>query len=96
LGISRLTARPILAVVPRYGLAVSSVAVALGTALIQRHYDSLPRFISLEVNATFREHNEEFSEPVICVFQTDKPQMRKLRRVSFHGRLLPGCPLIAD
>jgi PAS domain S-box-containing protein len=46
LGISRLTARPILAVVPRYGLAVSSVAVALGTALIQRHYDSLPRFIS--------------------------------------------------
>jgi len=45
LGISRLTARPILAAVLRYGLAVSSVAVALGTAIIQRHYDSLPRFI---------------------------------------------------
>jgi len=24
---------------------------------------------------------------VIRAFQTDKPQMRKLRRVSFHGRL---------
>jgi hypothetical protein len=31
------------------------------------------------------------SLPVIRV-QTDKPQMRKLRRVSFHGRLLPVCP----
>ena len=29
--------------------------------------------------------------PVIRAFQTDKPQMRKLRCVSFHGRLLPVC-----
>src|SRR4030095_3614912 len=36
------------------------------------------------------------SLPVICVFQTDKPQMRKLRRVSFHGRLRPVCPLERD
>jgi hypothetical protein len=28
---------------------------------------------------------------VIRAFQTDKPQMRNLRRVSFHGRLLPVC-----
>jgi hypothetical protein len=46
LRISRLTARPASAVLLRYGLAVSSVAAALGTALIQRHYNSLPRFIS--------------------------------------------------
>jgi hypothetical protein len=31
--------------------------------------------------------------PAIRAFQTDKPQMRKLRRVFFfHGRLLPVCP----
>src|SRR6202011_3953211 len=30
--------------------------------------------------------------PVIRAFQSDRPQMRKLRRVSFHGRLLPVCP----
>jgi hypothetical protein len=36
------------------------------------------------------------SLPVIRVFQTDKPQMRKLRRVSFHGRLLPVCPSLAQ
>jgi formate hydrogenlyase transcriptional activator len=46
LRISRLMARPASAVLVRYGLAVSSVAAALGTALIQRHYNSLPRFIS--------------------------------------------------
>jgi len=46
LGISRLTARPALAALLRYGLAVSSVAAALGTTLIQRHYNLVPRFIS--------------------------------------------------
>jgi hypothetical protein len=45
-GISRLTARPTLAVALRYGLAVASVATALGTTLILRHYGSPPRFIS--------------------------------------------------
>src|SRR5438046_8780517 len=44
--ISRLTPRRALAVVLRYGLAVSSVAAALGTTLILRHYNLVPRFIS--------------------------------------------------
>src|ERR1700736_6121444 len=39
LGISRLTARPASAVVLRYGAAVIFVAMALGTALILRHYN---------------------------------------------------------
>jgi hypothetical protein len=38
--------QPALAVVPRYGLAFASVATALGTTLILRHYDLPPRFIS--------------------------------------------------
>src|SRR5258708_20247277 len=45
-GISRLIARPALAVALRYGLAVASVATALGTTLILRHYNFPPRFIS--------------------------------------------------
>src|SRR4029077_17880407 len=45
-GISRLTRRPAFAVVARYGLAVASVATALGTTLILRHYGFPPRFIS--------------------------------------------------
>src|SRR5580692_6380979 len=45
-GISRLTARPALAVALRYGLAAASVATALGTTLILRHYGFPPRFIS--------------------------------------------------
>ena len=45
-GISKLTARPALSVALRYGLAVASVATALGTTLILRHYGSPPRFIS--------------------------------------------------
>jgi len=45
-GISRLTARPALAVALRYGLAVASVAIALGTTLILRHHGFPPRFIS--------------------------------------------------
>src|ERR1700752_4028922 len=45
-GISRLTRRPALAVVARYGLAVTSVATALGTTLILRHYNFPPHFIS--------------------------------------------------
>jgi hypothetical protein len=44
-GISRLTARPALAVALRYGLAVASVATALRTTLILRHYGSPPRFV---------------------------------------------------
>jgi transcriptional regulator with GAF, ATPase, and Fis domain len=43
---SRLTARLAFAVALRYGLAVASVGVALGTTLILRHYGSPPRFIS--------------------------------------------------
>src|ERR1700688_3252582 len=45
-GMSRLTARPALAVALRYGLAVASVATALGTTLTLRHYGFPPRFIS--------------------------------------------------
>jgi transcriptional regulator with GAF, ATPase, and Fis domain len=45
-GISRLTRRPAFAVVARYGLAVASVATALGTTLILRHYNFPPHFIS--------------------------------------------------
>src|SRR6266403_6254397 len=45
-GISRLTARPAFVVVLRYGLAIASVAAALGITLILRHYGSPPRFIS--------------------------------------------------
>jgi|HubBroStandDraft_2_1064218.scaffolds.fasta_scaffold00490_7 formate hydrogenlyase transcriptional activator len=45
-GISRLTARPALVVALRYGLAVVSVATALGTTLILRYYGFPPRFIS--------------------------------------------------
>src|SRR5580704_16709507 len=45
-GISRLTGRPALALVARYGLAVASVATALGTTLILRHYNFPAHFIS--------------------------------------------------
>src|ERR1700756_1388919 len=45
-GISRLTRWPAFAVVARYGLAVASVATALGTTLILRHYNFPAHFIS--------------------------------------------------
>src|ERR1700739_999658 len=45
-GMSRLTRRPAFAVVARYGLAVASVATALGTTLILRHYNFPAHFIS--------------------------------------------------
>src|ERR1700758_5761670 len=45
-GISKLTARPALAVALRYGLSVASVATALGATVILRHYGFPPRFIS--------------------------------------------------
>src|ERR1700733_11046992 len=45
-GISRLTRWPAFGVVARYGLAVASVAMALGTTLILRHYNFPPHFIS--------------------------------------------------
>src|ERR1700747_2092361 len=45
-GISRLTRRPAFAVVARYGLAVASVATALGTTLILRHYNFPAHFVS--------------------------------------------------
>src|SRR5580692_3173609 len=45
-GISRLTRRPAFAVVARYALAVASVATALGTTLILRHYNFPAHFIS--------------------------------------------------
>jgi len=49
--ISSLAARPVIPVVLRYGVAVASVAAALGTTLILRHY-SLPHpFISLSLTA---------------------------------------------
>src|SRR5216683_3130597 len=45
-GNAKWTARPTIAVVLRYGLAVALVAAALGATLIPRHYGSPPRFIS--------------------------------------------------
>src|SRR6266403_165897 len=45
-GISKLTRRPAFAVVARYGLAVASVATALGATLILRHYNFPAHFIS--------------------------------------------------
>jgi formate hydrogenlyase transcriptional activator len=45
-GISKLTARPTLAVVLRYGLAVISVAIALAISVITRLHNSPPRFVS--------------------------------------------------
>ena len=45
-GNAKWSAWPTLAVLLRYGLAVTSVAAALGTTLILRHYNSPPRFIS--------------------------------------------------
>jgi formate hydrogenlyase transcriptional activator len=54
---SWLAARPALAFVLRYGLAVASVATAFATTLILRHYGSPPRFIShfalIAIAATF-------------------------------------------
>jgi len=44
-GISKLTARPTLAVL-RYGLAVISVAIALAISVITRLHNSPPRFVS--------------------------------------------------
>jgi PAS domain S-box-containing protein len=43
---SSLTARPAFNIVLRYGLAVASVATAVGTPIILRHYNSPRRFIS--------------------------------------------------
>ncbi len=48
---SKLPARPALAVVLRYGLAVASVAVALGTDFILRHYNLPHPFISFSLVA---------------------------------------------
>src|ERR1700752_4087574 len=45
-GISKLTARPALDAALHYGLAVASVATALGATVILRHYGFPPRFIS--------------------------------------------------
>jgi hypothetical protein len=45
-GNAKWSARPALAVLLRFGLAVTSVAAALGTTLILRHYNLPPRFIS--------------------------------------------------
>src|ERR1700756_6041129 len=45
-GISRLARRPAFGVVARYGLAVASVATALETTLILRHYNFPAHFIS--------------------------------------------------
>lgn len=44
--ISKLTARPILAIGVRYGLAVVSVAIALAISVITHLYNSPPRFVS--------------------------------------------------
>lgn len=43
---AKWAARPALSVLLRYGLAIASVAAAIGITLILRHYGSPPRFIS--------------------------------------------------
>jgi PAS domain S-box-containing protein len=45
-GNSRIASRPAFGAVLRYGLAVVSVATALGATFVLRHYDLPPRFIS--------------------------------------------------
>ncbi len=49
--IPRLAARPVLAVVLRYGLAVASVAAALWTTFILQHHDLPHPFISFSLTA---------------------------------------------
>src|ERR1700751_2074108 len=56
-GISRLARRPAFGVVARYGLAVASVATALETTLILRHYNFpahfIPHFTLIAIAITF-------------------------------------------
>jgi PAS domain S-box-containing protein len=90
-GISRSTARPALAVALRYGLAVASVATALGTTLILRNYNSPPRFIShftlIAIAVTFWYAG---TGPGLLAFALSCLGVSLLARNHF---LLPGFPL---
>ena len=90
-GISRLTARPALAVALRYGLAVASIATALGTTLILRHYGFPPRFIShftlMAIAITFWCAG---TGPGLLAFLLSSLGVSLLARNHF---LLPGFPL---
>jgi formate hydrogenlyase transcriptional activator len=90
-GISRLTARPALAVALRYGLAVASIATALGTTLILRHYGFPPRFIShftlIAIAITFWCAG---TGPGLLAFLLSSLGVSLLARNHF---LLPGFPL---
>lgn len=73
-GKAKWAAQPALAVVLRYGLAFASVATALGTTLILRHYDLPARFISHLLKI------EKFAEDQTIIFRLGG-------RMRFDGRL---------
>ena len=90
-GISRLTSRPALVVAMRYGLVVASVATVLGTTLILRQYNFLPRLIShftlIAIAVTFWYLE---TGPSLLAFFPSSLGMSLLAR---HQFLLPGFPL---
>jgi DNA-binding NtrC family response regulator len=90
-GNAKWAAQPTLAVVLRYGLAVASVAAALGTTLILRHYNSPPRFIShfvmIAIALTFWYTG---TGPGLLAFLLSSLGVSFLARNHF---LLPGFPL---
>jgi transcriptional regulator with GAF, ATPase, and Fis domain len=90
-GNAKWAAQPTLAMVLRYGLAVASVAAALGTTLILRHYDSPPRFIShfvmIAIALTFWYAG---TGPGLLAFLLSSLGVSLLARNHF---LLPGFPL---
>jgi DNA-binding NtrC family response regulator len=90
-GSAKWAAQPTLAVVLRYGLAVASVAVALGTTLILRHYNFPPRFIShftmIAIAITFWRAG---TGPGLLAFLLSSFGVSLLAR---NHLLLPGFPL---
>jgi transcriptional regulator with GAF, ATPase, and Fis domain len=90
-GSAKWAAQPTLAVVLRYGLAVASVAVALGTTLILWHYNFPPRFIShftmIAIAITFWRAG---TGPGLLAFLLSSFGVSLLAR---NHLLLPGFPL---
>src|SRR5258708_4797 len=90
-GNAKWTARPTIAVVLRYGLAVALVAAALGATFIPRHCGSPPRFIShltmIAVAITFWCAG---TGPGLVAFLLSSLGVSLLAR---HNLLLPDFPL---
>ena len=90
-GSAKWAAQPTLAVVLRYGLAVASVGVALGTTLILWHYNFPPRFIShftmIAIAITFWRSG---TGPGLLAFLLSSFGVSLLAR---NHLLLPGFPL---